>query len=454
MQLTLSQVFEALDYPGGRTAAAGPVFSSVATDTRVLAPGALFVALTSQKEDGHRFLPQAAAAGAAGFVVSRDIVPPRGFPVIRVADTTVAYGMIARYWRDRFHIPVIGITGSVGKTSTKELAACILESLGTVVKTEASQNTETGVPKTLLQITASTQAAVVEMGMRGLGQIDQLARIAAPTVGIVTMIGDNHIELLGTKEAIAKAKSELIAALPADGLAVIPHDDTFVNLLRDAASCAVVTFGMSKGSDVTARSVRPKGTGWDFVVGKTKVHLPSPSRHDISNFLAAWSAARFAGVTEESLAHAAHTYQAAPMRMEVIKTGTHGTILNDAYNAAPASVESALGTLANYPGGRKIAVLGDMRELGAYTEAAHQKIGAVIEKLGSIDAVYTVGSLASSIPGATARFSNSAEAAKFVKFELDMRRDDVFLVKGSRAVAMELVVQSLVTGKGLEQTAE
>ena len=243
MRLTLSDVKQALDYgvgPGGDRI----VFSGVSTDTRTLKPGDLFVALRNREVDGHQFIPHALRAGAAGLIVSEPVVASLDTPVLRVPDTEVAYGLLSRFWRDKFDIPVIGVTGSVGKTTVKEMLAAALSPLGLILKTPASQNNETGVPKTLLELTPEHKAAVIEMGMRGTGQIAYLCGIARPTIGVITVISDNHLELLGSRDAIADAKGELLEDLPADGLAVLNADDPYFNRLRAKTAARVVTYGV------------------------------------------------------------------------------------------------------------------------------------------------------------------------------------------------------------------
>lgn len=444
-QLTLREVRQALDAgtnPGG----GGIVFAGVSTDTRTLRPGDLFVALVGSRSDGHQHIAAALRAGARGLVVSQPVVASLDTPVLRVPDTEVAYGLLARHWRDRFDIPVVGVTGSVGKTTVKEMLAAVLSPLGPVLKTEASQNNETGVPKTLLQMTPEHQAAAVEMGMRGAGQIAYLCGVARPTVGVVTAIADNHLELLGSLDAIADAKGELLEALPAAGLAVLNADDPYLPRLQSKTAARVVTYGMeasdSESHFFPADLARTDG-GWRFELHGVPVTLPSLSRHDAGNALAALAVADALGVPLPDAARALADYAAPPMRMQVVQAADGATVLNDAYNAAPASVASALETLLAHPGGRRIAFLGDMRELGARAEAAHRELGAAIASVGGLDALYTVGGLAALIPGATQRFADSEEAARFAREALALRPGDVVLVKGSRAVAMEKIVAAL-----------
>jgi UDP-N-acetylmuramoyl-tripeptide--D-alanyl-D-alanine ligase len=317
------------------------------------------------------------------------------------------------------------------------MLALALSPLGPILKTAASQNNETGVPKALLQLTPQHKAAVVEMGMRGAGQIAYLCGIARPTVGVVTVIADNHLELLGSRDAIADAKGELLESLPADGLAVLNAADPYLPRLRAKTSARVLIYG------VPAEDAARTETGWAFTLRGVPVEIASLSRHDIGNALAALTVAEALGVSLPAAAAALNSYTPPPMRMQVVKTGWGGTLLNDAYNAGPASVATALQTLAAYEGKRKIAFLGDMRELGARAEAAHQELGTVIDGLGGLDSLYTVGLLASLIPNAARRFADSAQAARFAREELDLAAGDVVLVKGSRAMAMEKIAAAL-----------
>ena len=424
-------------------------FTGVCTDTRLVSAGNLFVALVSPKDNGHRYVDAAVLGGATAVVASEDL-DEVGVPVIKVADTTVAYGQIARLWRDKFDIPVVGVTGSVGKTTTKEMLAATLSPLGPVLKTELSQNNETGVPKALLKLTAEHRAVVVEMGMRGKGQIAELCAIARPVAGVITIVSDNHIELLGSQEAIADAKGELVASLSGGDLAVLNADDPFTQRLSRLTSARIIKFGRSGSADYAITNERKENEGWVFDLNGTSVHTLSPARHDISNAAAAVAVAVECGVSLAAAASALARYVPAPMRMELIKVVSwDGLILNDAYNAAPASVKSALDTLFSYNRGRRIAFLGDMKELGERAESAHRELGEAIEAHGGLDELYTVGELAAGIAGARLRFSNSVEAAEFATQSLQLKTGDTILVKGSRSMAMEKVVQAFVGREGL-----
>ncbi|MGI4787388.1 MAG: UDP-N-acetylmuramoyl-tripeptide--D-alanyl-D-alanine ligase [Janthinobacterium lividum] len=437
MRLTLRDVYAALDY-GAANGGDTIVFTGISTDTRTLQPGDLFVALTGPTTDGHQHIAAALRGGAAGLIVSQNVVASLSTPVLRVPDTQIAYGLLARYWRDQFDIPVIGVTGSVGKTTVKEMLAAALSPLGPVLKTAASQNNETGVPKALLQLTPEHKAAVIEMGMRGSGQIAYLCGIARPTVGVITVIADNHLELLGSLDAIADAKGELLEALPEDGLAILNAADPYYPYLEAKTKAEIAPYGILSAADIQQTE-----TGWKFTVRGVPVEIRSLSQHDIGNALAALTVAEALGVSLEAAAEALRAYAPPPMRMNSVKTEWGGTVLNDAYNAAPASVATALQTLASSQGGRKIAFLGDMRELGTRAEEAHRELGPIIAGLGGLDALYTVGGLAALIPDATQRFADSDEAARFVREAFAGQPGDTILVKGSRAMTMEKVAVAL-----------
>lgn len=446
MRLSTRAIAKAIAPVVTESRAAQP-YTGVSTDTRDLKRGALFFALVNDKADGHEFIPQAIAAGARGLVVSRrGVTAPVDVARFHVRDTQVAYGQLARWWRDQFDIPVIGVTGSVGKTTTKEMLAAALSPLGPILKTAASQNNETGVPKALLQLNETHKAAVIEMGMRGPAQIVYLCGIARPTVGVITLIGENHIELLGSQDAIADAKGELLDALPATGVAVLNADDVFLPRLRAKTAARVLTYGLADGADFRATRVERTDTGWGFQVRGVPVQITSPSRHDVGNALAALAVADTLGVALPEAARALAAYVPPPMRMQVVETPAGVLVLNDAYNAAPASVRSALQTLTGYEKRRRIAFLGDMKELGDVGPEAHRALGATIAEFGGLDALYAVGELAALIPGATACFADGTEAARFAREKLSLGPGDVVLVKGSRAMAMERVVEALTEG--------
>ncbi len=427
----------------------------VSTDTRAIQPGALFVALRGERFDGHKFLAQAAAAGARAAVVDEKekLDAPDDLALLRVPDTLFALGNLARAHRRRFAIPVIGVTGSYGKTTTRALIAAALSPLGRMLSSSANFNNEIGVPLTLLQLDESHRAAVIEMAMRGAGQIEYLAQVAEPTIGVVTNIGPQHIELLGSEENIARAKAELISSLPVDGLAVLPADDKYLDLLRWGARCRVVTFGEDENADYRAYNIAIADDGNStFSLGTQHsslrtLKLPLPGAHNTLNAAAALVVAGEIGVALEDAAHALEQAEVPGARMRIVRSGGL-TIIDDCYNAGPDSMRAALQTLRDLPapnrGARRVAVLGAMKELGAWTEEEHRKIGALAATCA--DVIVGVGEETRALLEAAADVENhwradAVEAAHFVS--TTVRADDLVLVKGSRSVGLEKVVSAL-----------
>lgn len=425
-------------------------FSEVNTDTRSIAKGALFVAFKGERFDGHNFVLQALKDGAAGAVVSeiRDEYRQVQAPIFVVEDTVKAFQKLARFHRRRFHIPVIAVTGSVGKTSTRNLIATVLKQNYAVLQTEKNFNNEIGLPKTLLQLKPEHKACDVEMGMRGLGQIQELAAIAEPTVGVVTNVGKSHIELLGSQENIAKAKSELVQALNEQGTAVLNDDDTFVRHMDSLCKGRVIRYGTTDTADVRAEHISMNETGLHFTChcfGKTfAVQVPVIGRHHVYNALAAIAVGHLTGLTVEQIQRGLASYKGVPLREELIHIGSY-TFINDSYNANPASMSSAVHTLASLTQGRKIAILGGMGELGAWAPKEHAVIGKLIAD-EKIDILITLGDLGAYIAEAARKngmknvytVQTHAEAAAQLKTLL--QPSDTILLKGSRTFEMEKIL--------------
>lgn len=428
-------------------------FTNVVTDTRLVEKGSLFIALIGERFDGHSFVHQAIEKGAAGIIVSSDYTAEElvqfNVTIIKVTNTLTAYQQLAKLYRDSFAIPVIAITGSNGKTTTKDLTAAVLSSKFNVLKTKANYNNEIGLPLTLFSLTEEHQVAVVEMGMRGFGQIDELAKIATPTIGIVTNVGETHMELLGSLENIAKAKGELVDAMDAHGVAILNIDNPYVRAMQAQAKGKVILFGFSEDADVKASNVKTNGqeTTFDcsFAGQNHSFVLPMVGRHNVYNALAAIAAGVELGLTTEEIQKGLVEFTASGMRLAISKIGEY-TVINDAYNASPMSMVAAIEALKEVASNRCIAVLGDMLELGDIAVEAHAKIGIKLAEK-KIDAVVTIGEMAKHI-ASTARehgimqvaiCDNHNQAGTMLKNIL--QAGDTILVKGSRGMQMEKVIE-------------
>jgi UDP-N-acetylmuramoyl-tripeptide--D-alanyl-D-alanine ligase len=433
--------------------------NGVSIDTRTLAAGELFVAIEGPSHDAHAFLGAALAAGAGGLVIRRGKPLPAEakpeLPVIEVTDTTRALGELAAGHRARFTGPVVAITGSNGKTTTKEMCAAILSVSAPCLKTQGNLNNQFGLPLTLLRRRASDRSIVVEIGMNHRGEIAPLAAIAKPDVAVVTNVGSAHIEHLGSREAIALEKGDLLAALAPAGTAVIPADDAFGLAARTPAAC--LRFGRAAHADVRAEDVRElEAGGFAFALvtpaGRIDARVAGLGEPALDNALAAAAAAQAAGAPLADLAAGLARYAPAHGRLERIALAQGRVLIDDSYNANPQSMEVALRVLARRRGaGRGLAVLGEMGELGETADAAHRAIGRLAAELG-IDALYTLagrgerfaeGATAGGMPAACiAVCRDHAELATRVAREL--ASGDWVLVKGSRSARMERVVQALV----------
>ena len=436
----------------------GTTFADVTTDTRAIEKGALFIALKGERFNGEDFLQNAQEAGAAGVLVSNGCGAEKteglSVPVLRVPDTLKAYQQIAHAWRERFSLPVIAITGSNGKTTTKDLTASVLGANFPTLRTEANFNNEIGLPKTLLGLRDEHRAAVVEIGMRGLGQIEALAPMAAPTIGVVTNVGETHIELLGSIENIAKAKSEMVEALKEGGTAVLNADDARVLAMREKAKqgVSVVTFGESEGADVRGTDIVQDGMESRFTAtfpdgAKQSYRLPLPGRHNISNALAALAVGYALGLAPEAMVAGLAAPAMSGARFACEKRGEF-IIVNDAYNASPLSMSAAIRTMKEIAKGRRVAVLGDMLELGDVAKEAHRRVGAELAASGAA-ALVTRGPLGEEIAaGAEAagmtevyRCASHEEAAATLKKIL--RPGDTMLFKGSHGMQMDKIIDLL-----------
>jgi UDP-N-acetylmuramoyl-tripeptide--D-alanyl-D-alanine ligase len=432
---------------------AGPSAAGVATyhtDSREVEPSGLFFALRGAALDGHAFCADAASRGAAVVVVERE-VEVEGPAVVRVADSWRALYDLAAHVLRRVSPLVVGITGSNGKTSTKELTAAVLGVRHRVLKTEGNRNTETGVPLTLLRLEPSHTAAVLEMGMQGPGEIARLAALARPHVGVVTMVGSVHLEHFPSPDALVRAKGELIRALPPDGLAVLNAEDGWFDLLRALSAAPALGFGLEAG-DLRAENLRALADGGSLLtVAGVPVRLGLPGRHQARNAVAALAAGRFAGVPLAEGARALAGVRVAH-RLEERHAPAGYTVIDDAYNASPESMLAAFEVCRDRPrAGRLLALLGEMRELGRAAAEAHRSVGRrageVFDRVAVVDTGH--GRLLAQAAGAEL-VGDRAAASRWVR---DVAGPgDVVLVKGSNGVALHEVVRDLVTS-GISEKA-
>jgi UDP-N-acetylmuramoyl-tripeptide--D-alanyl-D-alanine ligase len=423
-------------------------FTGVSTDTRTVQKGDLFIPLIGENFDGHEFIYQAIEKGASGVVFShKDMTLPPHITAIFVTDTLLALQDLARFHRQRFTIPVVAITGSNGKTTTKDMAAAVLSNQFHVLKTEANYNNEIGLPLTLLQLTQEHEVAVVEMGMRGKGQIRQLANIALPTIAIITNVGETHLELLGSMEEIAAAKAELLEVIPANGVSILNGDNVYVREKAKKAKSRIVFFGLQEG-DIKADNIHIKVQSIDFVCRTNNdaftVDIPTTGKHNVYNALAAIALGMELGMNADCISSGFRAFNASPMRLHIERLGDY-LVVNDAYNASPMSMVAAIDTMLEVAKGRKVAVLGDMLELGPIAVSAHEAIGEKLAQCG-IEIVVTVGELAASIANkaSSCGISQVVVCSNHEQAQAELKKllmpGDTILIKGSRGMKMEKII--------------
>jgi UDP-N-acetylmuramoyl-tripeptide--D-alanyl-D-alanine ligase len=449
---------EVAEVTGGRLVEADPdaVVAGVQVDSRKVVAGELFVALPGSRTDGSLFAAAAAEAGAAATLAQEGTVFAGSR--VEVPDPLAALAALGTAVRDRSGAAVVAVTGSNGKTTTKDLLAAVLGTRLRTVANQASFNNEVGLPLTLTRIEPDTEAVVVEMGARGPGHIAALARLARPGVGVVLNVGESHLGMFGSREAIAKAKGELVEALPAEGTAVLNADDPQVAAMADRTVARVVSFGQGRSADVRAERVELGGDGrarflLHTPAGTAPATLPAPGEHLVGCALAAAAAASVLGVGPAEVAAGLATAALSPGRMQVRRRPDGLTVVNDAYNANPSSMAAALKTLAalGRPGGRTIAVLGEMAELGPTAAAEHDRIGRLATRLG-IDRLVGVGEPGRVMVNAArleGMWPEEAEAvadpdAALALLTPVLAPADVVLVKASRVVALDRVADALL----------
>ncbi|WP_313032808.1 UDP-N-acetylmuramoyl-tripeptide--D-alanyl-D-alanine ligase [Massilia alkalitolerans] len=454
MRGTLAQLVAAI--PGARLVGGDAAFEGVSTDSRTAPAGALFVALKGETFDAHSFLGQVAGRGVAAVVVH---ALPEGWtlPAIVVPDTLAALGRIANAWRTQHDIPVIGVTGSNGKTTVKEMIASILAAaVGEEARlaTQGNLNNEIGVPLTLFRLGKAHRAAVIEMGMNHPGEIARLAAIAAPTVAMVNNAQREHQEFMHTVEAVARENGSVLQALPSDGAAVFPGDDTYTELWRGLAPCPVLTFGLNDACDVRAtytstgfgNALQVDARGQQFAL-----NLAAAGDHNVRNALAAIASTLAAGIPVEAIVRGLESFAPVGGRLQRKQAAFGATVIDDTYNANPDSMRAAIDVLAAYEAPR-ILVVGDMGEVGTQGKEFHEEIGAYAQARG-IEHVLATGELACHMTASGARhYEQFDELLAALDSTLGGNRKATVLVKGSRFMKMERAVQHL-TGSTMSKDA-
>ena len=426
-------------------------FSGISTDSRQIKKGSLYIPIIGSRFDGHKFISSAIKNGASAVLTSQKSLPTEDITVIYVKDTLKAFHQIARYYKEKHKIPFFGITGSSGKTTTKDMLASILSQAGRTLKTEENFNNEIGVPKTLLALNKANKYAVIEMAMQGPGEIKELAWIVRPDVAVITNIGSAHIERLISQKNTAKAKGEILEFQKKKDIAVLPADDKFFSYLKKKAKGRSISFGIDSPADVCAKNIRFRSDSSSFDIEtktyKIKIDLPLPGKHNIYDALAAAAAAYAAKIKPSQIKKGLESFKLSSKRLNLINfKGLR--IIDDTYNANPDSMAAALSILENNPP-RRIAVIGDMLELGKIARKSHENIGRLAANL-NIETLITVGDL-SKYAAAGARASglrniysvrSNKEALKVLKKMI--KPNDTILVKGSRGMHMENIVDGLM----------
>ena len=457
-QLRCSEIVKAT---GGRLLQGDPEtpFAGLSTDTRTIRRGEVFLALKGEHFDGHTFVPEAVKKGAAGAIVQNGGLTQAitetamSVPLIAVSETLRTLGDIARYWRDKFSVPLIGITGSNGKTSTKELIAFFLEGRFCVLKSPGNYNNLVGVPLTLLDLERVHDVAIVEMGTNRPGEIRRLSEIARPTVGIITNIGQAHLEGMGTMDTLVREKGALFRAVEPGGVLVVNKNDPHVSSLAHGSTAKVIRYGVNTDADVMISHVQCRGArGLTFRLAiaseETSIDVPFVGLQFVDNLAAAAAVVSLFEIGVKDIQNRLKDFTPLPMRMEIISIrGVN--FINDAYNANPPSVKKALETLAHIePTGRAFVVLGDMLELGETSQKAHRSVGELMGTL-NLAGSFLLGHHVTDVARGAVQQGMSRDRIWIGRNHRDIvnllkahiNAGDWILVKGSRGMHMEAVIE-------------
>lgn len=444
-------------------------FYGISTDSRLISKGNLFVALKGENFDGHDFTQTALKQGAAGILAHDEekinqIQGDKKFAVIKVADTLTALGDLAHEWRKRFSIPVIGLTGSSGKTTTKEMIAAIMSRKKNILRTEGNLNNLIGLPQTIFRLASQHELVILEMGTNTRGEIKRLTQIAEPNIGLITNIGPAHLAGFGSIEVVREEKTDLLFNMPSSGVAVINLDDEAIATASEKWNGGKVTFSMSPNADITVNEIEKngaKGMRFNLVIGGNtqKVEMKIAGLHHVYNAMAAAATAVAAGMDFQTVAEGLAAFRPFSGRMEMIKLRNGAFLLDDSYNANPASVREALMTLKDLKAGHNGYVfLGDMLELGDQADEMHRKIGMLIATIG-INALFLQGEFSRVTSGGAMEGGLSPENIFFLSgdengsayLKAHLKKGDWILVKGSRRMKMEKFVAQICDDFGSDK---
>lgn len=428
------------------------MIQGISTDTRQIQKNNLYIPLVGENFNGHTFGEKAAELGAAAIIWGENEPnPPENVPIIFVQDTLKALQNLAKAYRDELNIKVVGITGSNGKTTTKDMISSILSTTYKIHKTKGNLNNHIGLPLTILSMSEETEIAILEMGMSGRGEIELLSNIGRPDVAVITNIGEAHLMDLGSREGIAEAKLEITTGLAEDGVLIYHGDEPLLNERVKSLHIKTVTFGEHNENDYFATSIIQEINGTSFTVNDHSYFIPVLGKHNVSNALAAFAVGKHFSVSDDNMVTGLSQIEITGMRLELMKAANNISVINDAYNASPTSMNAAIKLLEDLQGfNKKIVVLGDMLELGKDEKLFHQQVGETIKE-DKISYVYTYGKLGAEIAtGAKVNmpservfhFDNKEELIASLKQKLTL--GDIVLVKASRGMKLEQVVEAIV----------
>ena len=450
-KMTAKEIAQAVD--GILTGNGDTVITDIQYDSRAVKEGTLFAAIKGEKVDGHQFIENCFAKGAAAVFTENDVPENSTDCYIKVENTRLALQKLAAYYRNKQNIRLIGITGSVGKTSTKEMIAAGLSKGFDVMKTQGNKNSQIGLPMTMFEIEEHNEVAVIEMGMSEFGEMDRLADVARPSIAVMTNIGVAHIENLGTQENILKEKFRITKYFDKDGVLFLNGDDKLLRTLYGKQIFKTVTFGLDKANDYYAENIIPEGFHTKFVCcfygNKVLLEIPALGEHSVKNALAAFAVGKHLGLDEKTIQEGLLTYQNAPMRQQIHEMKDF-ILIDDSYNSSPDAAKVSLNVLKSVGKGRTIAVLADMLELGEKAESEHFGVGKHLAEIG-IDTLLTIGEISkNTAKGAKENgcknvfsFENNSLAYEYLAKIIE--KDCTVLVKGSRGMHTDEIVKKVLS---------